>query len=270
MCGDCVKRTGVKNPLKPPRPRILQNGKDRNENRDAKRAAKKLEKKIKKAALIGIDYSSPTEAEKVAAFTKAKVDFDAKFLAVKMLFPDRKVIASITLHSEGSSKPFLVECVDGSLVGGKYRNGKHGRFPIVMTETMTDGTKCWRGLLAAERRAISYGVPSELFLSENDELAEFVEENLHRNVNSLVTTGVNIKHLQFEEGNGGAHCLGPYRVGLNFIVLEEDGSLPLRGAILWENIPKGMPNKADLKPAASPRALKRKVSDNDDDGYSTE
>ena len=229
-----------------------------------------MEKQKKKAAYLGINYSSPTEAEKVAAFIKAKFDFDAKFLAVKTQFPDREVIASITLHSEGSVKTFLQECVDGSLVGGKYRNGKQRRFPIVMTETMTDGTKCWRGLNAAERQAIGYGEPSEVFISPNDELAAFVEKHLHRNVNSLVKSGVNIKLLQFDEGAGGAHNIGPYRVGLNFIVLEEDGSLPLREAILWENLPKGMLNKGNLKPAAAPRALKRKVTDNDDDGYSTE
>ena len=57
------------------------------------------------------------------------------------------------------------------------------------------------------------------------------------------------------------------RVSLNFIVFEKDGSLPLLRAILGKNIPKGMPNKADLKPAAAPRALKRKVSDNDNKEY---
>ena len=50
-------------------------------------------------------------------------------------------------------------------------------------------------------------------------------------------------------------------------MFEEDGSLPLCGAILGKNIPKGMPNKADLKLAAAPRALKRKVSDNDNKEY---
>ena len=90
---------------------------------------------------------------------------------------------------------------------------------------------------------------------------------MHRYIKSLEKTDVNIKLLQIVEGNGGAGVLGPFRVGLNFIVVEEDGSLPLRGAILGKNIPKGMPNKADLKPAAAPRALKRKVSDNDDEEY---
>ena len=136
-----------------------------------------------------------------------------------------------------------------------------------MTETMTDGTKCWRGLGLAERQAISYGIPSELFISDNQELAEFIEDKLHRYMKSLEKTDINIKLLQIVEGNGGARALGPYRVGLNFIVFEEDGSLPLRGAILGENIPKGMPNKADLKLAAAPRALKRKVSNNDEEEY---
>ena len=266
-----MKRTGVKNPPRAHRPMIHPTtGKYRDANKDAKRAAEKLEKQMKRAAYLATDYTSPTEEEKVAAFTKAKVVFEAKFQAIKKLFPDRGVIASITLHSAGSQKPFLQECVDGSLVGGRYRSGKQRRFPIVMTETMTDGTKCWRGLNAAEHRAIGYGEPSEVFISANDELAAFVEKHLHRNVNSLVKSGVNIKLLQFDEGAGGAHNIGPYRVGLNFIVLEEDGSLPLREVILWENLPKGMLNKGDLKPAAAPRALKRKVTDNDDDRYSSD
>ena len=256
-----MKRTGVKNPPRAPRP-----GQSK-VNRDAKRAAVKLETRIVKAALIGIDYSCPTEAEKDAAFTKAKEEFDAKLLAVKTLLPDREVIASITLHAEGSSKKFPVECVDGSLVGGPIMNGVHRRFPIVMTETMTDGTKCWRGLGAAECRAISYGIPSELFISDNQELAEFIEDKLHRYIKSLKKIDVNIKLLQIVEGNGGARAHGPFRVGLNLIVFEEDGSFPLRGAILRKNIPKGMPNKADLKAAAAPRALKRKVSDNDNEEY---
>ena len=256
-----MKRMGVKNPPEAPRPGQLT------VNRDAKRAAVKLETRIAKAALIGIDYIRPTEAKKDAAFTKAKEEFDAKLLAVKTLFPDREVIVSITIHAEGSSKKFPAECVDGSLIGGKHTNGEHRRFPIVMTETMTDGTKCWRGLGAAERRAISYGVPSELFISDNQELAEFIEDKLHRYIKSLKKIDVNIKLLQIVEGNGGARAHGPFRVGLNLIVFEEDGSFPLRGAILRKNIPKGMPNKADLKAAAAPRALKRKVSDNDNEEY---
>ena len=218
-----MKRTGVKNPPRPGQS---------NANRDAKRAAVKLETRIVKAALIRIDYRGPTEAEKDAEFTKAKEEFDAKLLAVKTLFPDREVMSSITLHAERSSKKFPEECISGSLVGGPLANGVHRRFPIVMTETMMDGTKCWRGLGAAERRAISYGVPSELFISDNQELAEFIEEKLHRYIKSLEKTDVNIKLLQIVEGNGGAGVLGPFRVGLNFIVVEEDGSLPLRGAIL--------------------------------------
>ena len=97
------------------------------------------------------------------------------------------------------------------------------RFPIVMTGTMTDGTKYRRGLGAAERREIIYGVPSELFISDNQELAEFIEDKLHRYMKSLEKTDDNIKLLQIVEGNGGARALGPYRVGLNFIVFEEDG-----------------------------------------------
>jgi len=83
---------------------------------------------------------------------------------------------------------------------------------------MTDRTKCWRGLGAAKRQAISYGVPSELFISDNQELAEFIEEKLHRYIKSLEKTDINIKLLQIVEGNGGAGVLGPFRVGLNFIV----------------------------------------------------
>jgi len=236
-------------------------------NRDAKRAAVRFETRIVKAELIGIIHRCPTEAEKDTAFTKAKEKFDAKLLAVKTFLPYREVIPSITLHAERSSKKFPEECISGSLVGGPLANGVHRRFPIVMAETMMDGTKCWRGLGAAERRAISYGVPSELFISDNQELAEFIEDKLHRYIKSLEKTDVNIKLLQILEGNGGARALGPFRVGLNLIVFEEDGNLPLRGAILGKNIPKGMPNKADLKPAAAPRALKRKVSDNDDEEY---
>jgi hypothetical protein len=253
-----MKRTGVKNLPRPGQSKV---------NRDAKRTTVKLEKRIEKAKLIGIDYHAPTEAEKEEALTKAKEEFDAKLLVVKTLLPNREVIASITLHGEGSSNPFPQECVDGSLVGGPLANGEHRRFPIVMTETMTDGTKCWRGLLAAERREISYGLPSELFISDNQELAEFIEDKFHRYMKSIEKTDKNIKLLQIVEGNGGARALGPYRVGLNFIVFDEDGSFPLRGAIPGKNIPKGMPNKADLKPAAAPRALKRKVSDNDDEEY---
>ncbi len=128
-----MKRTGVKN-----RPRLGQSM----VSRDAKRAAVKLATRIAKAALIGIDYRGPTEAEKDVAFTKAKEEFDAKLLVVKTLFPDREVRASITLHADCSSKTFPEECVSGSLVGGPLANGVHRRFPIVMTETMTDDTKC--------------------------------------------------------------------------------------------------------------------------------
>ena len=247
-----MKRTGVKNPPRAPQSKV---------NRDAKRAALKLETRIVKAARIGINFHIPTVAEKDAAFTKAKEELDAKLLAIKTLLPNREVFSSITLHAEHSSKKFPAECVDGSLVGGPLKNGVPRRFPIVMTETMTDGTKCWRGLGAAERREISHGKPSELFKSENQYLAEDTEDKLHHYIKSLEKTDDNIKLLQIVEGNGGARALGPYRVGLNFIVFEEDGSLPLRGAILGKNIPKGMPNKL----AVAPRALKRKVSDNDDD-----
>ena len=181
------------------------------------------------------------------ALTKAKEEFDAKLLAIKTLLPNREVIPSITLHGEGSSKTFPMECVSGSLVGGRHANGVH----------------------RAERRGITYGLPLELFISDNQELAEFIEDKLNRYTKSLEKTDVNIKLLQIVEGNGGARALGPCRVGLNFIVFDEDGSFPLRGAIPGKNIPKGMPNKADLKPAAAPRAVKRKVSDNDEENSNT-
>ena len=117
LCGGCVKQTGVKNPPRPGQSTV---------NRDAKRTTVKLEKQIQKAARIGIDYRAPTEAEKDAAFTKAKEEFDAKLLEVKTLLPDREVFSSITLHAERSLKKFDEECVDGSLVGGALPNRDDG------------------------------------------------------------------------------------------------------------------------------------------------
>ena len=45
--------------------------------------------------------------------------------------------------------------------------------------------------------------------------------------------------LQTIPGNGQTKSMGPYSVGCDYIIFNEDGTLPLRGACLWDNMPPG-------------------------------
>ena len=69
-----------------------------------------------------------------------------------------------------------------------------------------------------------------------------MEEELHLHVQSLELIDKKITLLQSRAGNGGCMTAGPFRVGVRFIVHEEDGSLPLSLTIFRDAIPEGMPN----------------------------
>ena len=87
ICGDCVKRTGVKNPPRAPRPRILQNGKDQNANRDAKRAAEKLEKQKKKPHISGSTTVVPLKPKRSLHSPRPSLISMLNFLRSKHSFP---------------------------------------------------------------------------------------------------------------------------------------------------------------------------------------
>jgi hypothetical protein len=156
------------------------------------------------------------------------------------LYPERKVTISVVVHSKASSVNFKHECCNGSLVGGKKKSG-YRKFKIVLLDFKHE-VACWRGLLADERRAISVHQGSEVFFSANPYIADHVEKELHLHVQSLESSDEKITLLKSRAGNGGCMTAGPFWVGLRFIIHEEDGSLPLSGAIFRESIPEGMPN----------------------------
>ncbi len=86
-----------------------------------------------------------------------------------------------------------------------------------------------------------------------------MEKELHLHVQSLESSDKKILLLQSRAGNGGCMTAGPFRVGVQFIVHKEDGSLRLPGAIFGDAIPEGMPNFHNVVEPAKPRAIKRKV-----------
>jgi hypothetical protein len=204
-------------------------------------------------------YPFPTPVEKNTAYIAGKAPFDAEFREISKVYPERKITISVVTHSYGSTVSFNQECCDGSLVGGK-KKGVYRKFKIVRLDVKHD-IACWRGLLKDERNALSFHQGSEVFLSENPYIANHVEEQLHLHVQSLESSEEKITLLQIKAGNGGCMSEGPYRVGVRFIVHEEDGSLPLPRAIFRDAIPPGMPNFHDVVDTAKPRAVKRKVSD---------
>ena len=204
-------------------------------------------------------YHLPTTVEKNATYITGKAAFDAEFRGISEVYPERKVTISVVVHSDSSSVSFNKECCDGSLVGGKKKSG-HRKFKIVRLD-FKHGIACWRGLRTDECRALGVHQGSEVFFSDNRYLAEHVEEKLHLHVQSLESSDEKITLLQSRVGNGGCMSAGPFRVGVRFIVHEEDGSLPLPRAIFRDAIPPGMPNFHDVVDTAKPRAGKRKVSD---------
>ena len=204
-------------------------------------------------------YPFPTPVEKNTAYIAGKAAFDAEFREISKVYPERKITISVVAHSNSSRVTFNQECCDGSLVGGK-KKGVYRKFKIVRLDVKHD-IACWRGLLKDERNALSFHQGSEVFLSENPYIADHVEEQLHLHVQSLESSDEKITLLQIKAGNGGCMSDGPYRVGVRFIVHEEDGSLPLPRAIFRDGIPPGMPNFHNVVDMAKPRAVKRKVSD---------
>ena len=204
-------------------------------------------------------YPFPTPVEKNTAYIAGKAAFDAEFHGISKAYPERKVTISVAVHSEASKVSFNQECCDGSLVGGKKKSG-YRKFKIVLLDFKHE-VACWRGLLADESRAISVHQGSEVFFLANPYIADHVEKELHLHVQSLESSDKKITLLQSRAGNGGCMTAGPVRVGLRFIVHEEDGSLPLSGAIFCDSITEGMPNFHDVVDPAKPRAVKRKVSD---------
>ncbi len=260
ICADCVIRTGRPNP-----PRQLE--------------TKETNRRI--AGMEATAYHLPTTVEKNAAYITGKAAFDAEFRGISEVYPERKVTISVVVHSDSSSVSFNKECCDGSLVGGKKKSG-YRKFKIVRLD-FKHGIDCWRGLWTDKRQTLSVHQGSEVFFSDNRYLAEHVEEKLHLHVQSLELFDEKITLLQSRVGNGGCMSAGPFRVGVRFIVHEEDGSLPLPRAIFRDDIPEGMPNfnyvvepvnvisgddgnnlvenRHDVVEPAKPRAVKRKVSE---------
>ena len=239
ICANCVIHTGRQNP-----------------------PSRTEEEKRCRLALPRPDwivYPFPTTVEKNAAYIAGMAAFDAEFHGISEVYPERKVTISVVIHSGASSVSFKQECCDGSLVDRKKRSG-YRKFKIVLLDFKHE-IACWRGLLADERRAISVHQGSKVFFSDNRYLAKHVEEELHRHVQSLELTDKKITLLQSRAGNGGCMAAGPFRVGVRFIVHEEDGSFSLSRAIFWDAIPEGTPNFHNVMDPAKPRAVKRKVSD---------
>ena len=248
ICANCVIRTGRPNP--PSR------------TEEEKRCNRELQPLQPSCLALRPDrilYPFPTTVEKNAAYIAGKAAFDAEFRGISKVYPERKVTISVVVHSEASKVSFNQECCNGSLVGGKKKSG-YRKFKIVLLDFKHE-VACWRGLLADKRRAISVHQGSEVFFSANPYIADHVEKELHLHVQSLESSDEKITLLQSRADNGGCMTAGPFRVGLQFIVHEEDGSLPLSGAIFRESIPKGMPDFHDVVDPAKPRAVKRKVSD---------
>ena len=227
ICANCVIHTGRPNP--PSR------------NEEEMRRNRELQA-LQPLALRPdwILYPFPTTVEKNAAYIAGKAAFDAEFHGISKAYPERKVTISVAVHSEASKVSFNQECCDGSLVGGKKKSG-YRKFKIVLLDFKHE-VACWRGLLADESRAISVHQGSEVFFLANPYIADHVEKELHLHVQSLESSDKKITLLQSRAGNGGCMTAGPFRVGLRFIIHEEDGSLPLSGAIFRESIPEGMPN----------------------------
>ena len=198
----------------------------RTEEQTRNRKPQPIRRKVQTEAIA---YHVPTTVEEKAPYITGKAAFDAKFRRLSEMYPERKVTISVVVHSEASSTSFKDECCDGSLVGGKKKSG-HQKFKIVCLD-IKHGITCWKGLRTDERRALSVHQGSEVVISDNRYLAEHVEEELHIHVQSLELIDEKITLLQSRAGNGGCMTAGPVRVGVRFIVNEEDGSLPFSLAI---------------------------------------
>jgi hypothetical protein len=268
ICSACSIRTGKQNPRRKGK---TEEQKDRdNERKRQYRAAqtdaiirenerKRQKRAAKRKANRPDTERDPLPAELESAYNEGKAAFDAEFDKILQVYPERMVTISAVAHSSSSEKSFNQECVEGSLVGGK-KKGKHRRFKIVRRVFKGD-TECWRGLLAGERRQLSFHQGSEIYISDNKKLAEHVEKQLHTYLKSLEKRDSKYTLLQTEEGKGGCMGTGQFRVGVRFIVHKEDGSFQLPGAIFRDAI-GDMPNYHDVEePAAKPRAVKRKVSE---------
>ena len=253
ICLACSIRTGI--PRTGRRKRRREEKDRENERQRQARAAKREANRPDTESV----HPDPLPAELESAYNEGKAAFDAEFDKILQVYPERMVTISVVVHSSSSSTNFNRECVDGSLVGGK-KKGKHRRFKIVRRVSKGE-TECWRGLRAKERRQLSSHQGSEIYISDNKKLTEHVEKQLHTYLKSLEKRDSKYTLLQTVDGNGGCMGTGQFRVGLRFIVHQEDGSLQLPGAIFHDAI-GDMPNYHDVKkPAAKPRAVKRKVSE---------
>ena len=214
--------------------------------RDLHASAKIQREKVQEAARQAVTF---TDDDRFAAFKQALSVYEREVRRVQEANPGSPLLISLCLYGTNKSVSFEAEMVKSSLKGNKKQ---------VLSVVMIEGSgkdKYWRQLTASEMRQLS-DIPGVCVYeySGNDmkkflpDLAAHVEYSLQHIVAHGVITENDrrITPLQRIPGNGVSRGEAPFKVGCRIIVLNNDGSLKLKGAIFQRQIPYGLPHKDDV------------------------
>jgi len=146
----------------------------------------------------------------------------------------RNITASIFEHSGQAVRSNIA-----SLIGdGAYSKN---RMPGLMkTGFYANGARWWGCLNTNERKDIAPSATLVYGVGDSITLAKHVEHGLHMHVLDQKGCG-GVFLLQRIAGRGGPMAGGPYKIGVRFIVHEEDGSY-LNGYVEFGTIPKTTPH----------------------------
>jgi hypothetical protein len=191
-----------------------------------------------------------SDEDKRNAYLEARPLYENSIQCVMDKNPGRQLLASITLHgnSIGKNKYYTPkqEAIHGSL---------SGHSPAIVVVTESGDKKYWRNLTGQEIRQLSDIPPQKMYeYSGSDikglipDLAEHVEFCLQLDVAHRVENQNDrrVLLLQRVPGLGGAQGEAPFSVNLRITVLNENGTIPIEGAVFWRDVPYGTPHVRTL------------------------
>ena len=194
----------------------------------------------KRAKLLKVRL--PTNDGYENARTQAMARFLHLLAVVMGEHPHLGLMISIAIVSEGGQKTLVCEMNQASLRasgGGEKAN-------LVKIEEVR-GRKCWRNPTREEMRDIA---PKGVMVYDGGNYSPFLAEDVERFLQEHVLASPNLQLLQRVAGQGGTRTLGPWKVGVRFILKNAAGNLPF-GFILKDACPQNLPPKSVLDAQAA-------------------